>query len=180
MKARNVVAFGASYSRHSINKEFASFVANFIPNGLVTVVDLSEFDVPIYTPHEEEDYGIPEKVKVFDQLIQEADILVISLAEHNGSYTAAFKNLFDWWTRLRPKCVDGKNLIFTSTAPGPRGGMSVLEAAESRFPRHGGILLGTFSLPQFDENFDKKRGIIQPDLKVKFDLWIEEVIKKLG
>jgi NAD(P)H-dependent FMN reductase len=94
MKTRNCLAFGASYSRNSINAQFAAFVAHSIPNSLSKVVDLTGFDIPLFTPQQEEEKGIPKAVKVFDQLIQEADILVISMAEHNGSYTAAFKNLF--------------------------------------------------------------------------------------
>lgn len=86
-------------------------MAASIPNSVLKVVGLTDFDVPIFTPQREEENGIPEAVMAFDQLIQEADILVISLAEHNGSYTAAFKNLFDWLTRLRPKCFEGKKLI---------------------------------------------------------------------
>lgn len=177
MKTKNILAFGASYSRKSINAQFAAFVAASIPNSVSKVVGLTDFDVPIFTPQREEENGIPEAVKAFDKLIQEADILVISLAEHNGSYTAAFKNLFDWLTRLRPKCFEGKNLILTATAPGPRGGMGVLQAAEDRFPRHGGTLLGSFSLPHFNENFDKEKGIIQPDLKFKFEEWLDQLVK---
>jgi NAD(P)H-dependent FMN reductase len=29
-----------------------------------------------------------------------ADILVVSMAEHNGNYSASFKNVFDWCTRI--------------------------------------------------------------------------------
>jgi NAD(P)H-dependent FMN reductase len=29
-----------------------------------------------------------------------ADLLVISFAEHNGAYSAAFKNIFDWISRI--------------------------------------------------------------------------------
>lgn len=73
---------------------------------------------------------------------------------------------------LRRKEVD-----LTATAPGPRGGMGALQAAEERFPRHGGILLGSFSLPHFNENFDKEIGIIHSDLKFKFEEWLDQLVK---
>ena len=41
-----------------------------------------------------------------------------------------------------------------ATSPGPRGGTSVLEMANSRFPRHNAQITGVFSLPSFYENFD--------------------------
>jgi NAD(P)H-dependent FMN reductase len=180
MKASSILAFGASYSRESINSQFAVFVASHIPTDQLIVVRLEEFDIPLYTPHYEKEFGIPSKVNEFDKLIQVAELIVISLAEHNGSYTAAFKNLFDWLTRLRPQCFEGKKLILTATAPGPRGGLGVLEAAEERFPRHGAEIIGTFSLPHFNENFDKEKGITQPDLKIKFDEWMTEQLRKLN
>lgn len=45
MKTRNCLAFGASYSRNSINAQFAAFVAHSIPNSLSKVVDLTDFPI---------------------------------------------------------------------------------------------------------------------------------------
>lgn len=180
MKTKSVLAFGASYSRQSINAQLAEFVASHIPTDQLKSVRLEEFDIPLYTPHYEEEFGIPSKVKEFDQLIQDAETIVISLAEHNGSYTAAFKNLFDWLTRLSPKCFEDKKLILTSTAPGPRGGLGVLKAAEERFPRHGAEILGTFSLPHFNENFSSELGIVSPELSKLFEEWMTETLHKLN
>ena len=87
LKTSSILAFGASYSQNSINAQFAAFVAHSIPNSLSKVVDLTGFNIPLFTPQQEEENGIPEAVKAFDQLIQEAYILVVSLAEHNGSST---------------------------------------------------------------------------------------------
>jgi NAD(P)H-dependent FMN reductase len=37
-----------------------------------------------------------------------ADILVVSMAEHNGNYSASFKNVFDWCTRISGKVFQEK------------------------------------------------------------------------
>ena len=180
MKTKSVLAFGASYSRQSINAQLAEFVAAHIPTDQLRIVRLEEFDIPLYTPQYEEEFGIPSKVCEFDQLIQDAEVVVISLAEHNGSYTAAFKNLFDWLTRLRSKCFEGKKLILTSTAPGPRGGLGVLKAAEERFSRHGAEILGAFSLPHFNDNFSPENGIVESELNKLFEEWMTELLRKLN
>jgi NAD(P)H-dependent FMN reductase len=77
MKTRNSLAFGASYSLNYVNAQFAAFVASLIPSSVSKVVGLTRFDIPLFTPQQEEEIGILEAVKAFDQLIQEADILVI-------------------------------------------------------------------------------------------------------
>ena len=52
-----------------------------------------------------------------------------------------------------------------ATSPGVRGGSSVLEIANKRFPFQGAIVKGSFSLPSFNDNFDAEKGITNEDLK---------------
>jgi hypothetical protein len=56
-------------------------------------------------------------------------------------------------------------MLLLATSPGIRGGSSVLEIANKRFPFQGGIVKGSFSLPSFNDNFDDKDGIKNPELK---------------
>ena len=84
-----IIAFGASYSRDSINKEWARFVAFQISKESSEVLDLNDFDLPVYTVEREKN-GIPKAVGSFISKLNSADLLVISFAEYNGSYTAGF------------------------------------------------------------------------------------------
>ena len=149
----NILAFGASTSKSSINQRFAAFAAHKLDSKKVEVLDLSKYQLPIYSVDEESENGVPQDAISFYNTIQAADVLVISMAEHNGSYTAAFKNLFDWATRHELQVFANKPMILLATAPGGRGGLGVLETATDRFPRHGGNVLGTFSLLFFGKNF---------------------------
>lgn len=148
-----ILAFGASTSSTSINRTFANYVAAQVPDADVTELDLQTFDLPIYDADEEAANGVPPDAQRFRDLISEHDGIVISLAEHNGSYTAAFKNIFDWASRLEGKVWAEKPMLLLATSPGGRGGLTVLEAAASRFPRMGGEVRATFSLPSFHEHF---------------------------
>jgi chromate reductase len=163
-----ILAFGASYSRNSINKMFAAFVANQIQNGEVEVLDLNQFDLPLFTIDKEKEVGAPNAARDFLAKLESADLLVISMAEHNGSYTTAFKNLFDWTSRVKLKMFENKKVILLSTAPGQRGGKGVLDAALIRFPIHGAQILMSFSLPKFAENFDEINGIVNEELRQEF------------
>ena len=40
-----VLAFGASSSKKSINKKFAIYVANCIPNAEINVIDLNDYEI---------------------------------------------------------------------------------------------------------------------------------------
>jgi chromate reductase, NAD(P)H dehydrogenase (quinone) len=163
---KKIVAFGASNSSTSINKRLATYAANLFENCEVEILDLNNFTVPTYSIDIEKEKGFPQPAHDFLSKIGEADLLVISMAEHNGNYTAAFKSLFDWMSRINVKLFQGKKILLLATSPGSRGGSSVLEIAKERFPRHDATIVNTFSLPSFNDNFDYEKGIItNEDLK---------------
>jgi len=171
-----LLAFGASSSKKSINKKFAAFVAGKIATEF-ELLDLNDYEVPIFSSDRESATGIPEAIKNFNSKIIAFDKLVISIAEHNGSYTAVFKNIFDWSSRENSEIFKNKKLFLLSTSPGGRGGSSALEAASKRFPFHGATIVETFSLPSFYENFDESLGIKNIELKKVLDQKIDNFKK---
>ena len=169
-----IIAFGASYSRSSINKQLAAYAARHFENAEVEVLDLNTYQLPLYTIDLEIEIGHPQAAKDFITKLDEADILIISMGEHNGSYETAFKNLFDWGTRVKMHLFENKKILLLSTAPGARGGLSVLQAAQERFPRHGAEILAAFSLPNFGDNFSAEKGIINEEFRFEFFEAIEQ------
>ena len=108
--AKKIIAFGASNSKKSINKQLATYAAGLFTNATTEVLDLNDFPVPTYSIDIEKEEGFPQAVHAFLNKIAEADLLVISMAEHNGNYTAAFKSLFDWMSRINVKLFQGKSI----------------------------------------------------------------------
>lgn len=157
--AVKILAFGASTSSKSINRQLAHHAASLVGDAEVTDFDLASLALPLFSVDQEEAHGVPQAAKDFLALIDEHDALVISLAEHNGSYAAAFKNLYDWASRERYQVWGDKKMILLATSPGEKGGANVLAAAEATFPRMGADLRGSFSLPSFDENFSAEEGV---------------------
>ena len=120
--------------------------------------------------------GQPALARRFFQLIGECDGLIVSFAEHNGCYSAAYKNLYDWASRIEPKVYQGKPMILLATSPGGRGGRSVLDLALSQIPRFGGDIRGSLSVPTFHDNFDTEAGrLSNPEL----DRELGEVLRGL-
>ena len=164
---KKIIAFGASSSETSINKQLVTYAANQFENTTVDILDLNDYEMPIFSIDKEKN-GIPKLAHDFYNKLGTADLIIISFAEHNGVYAAAFKNIFDWTSRVNMKVFQDKAMFLLATSPGPRGGSTVLEIAKNRFPFQGGIIKGSFSLPSFGENFDAEKGITNEELKNEF------------
>ena len=171
---KKVVAIGGSNSKNSINRTLAAYVANQLDNVDVTVVDLNDYSIPLYGIDIENEDGIPKDVGRLNDLLQSADGFVVSLAEHNGAYAAAFKSVYDWLSRIDTNIWKDKPMFLMATSPGARGGASVLQAAMATFPRMGAEVVASFSLPSFQTNFSET-GIsnedLQNDLNKKISLY---------
>ncbi|WP_407406081.1 NADPH-dependent FMN reductase [Chryseobacterium sp.] len=173
-----VLAIAGSNSDVSINKQLVTYASSLIENAEVEIVDMNDFEMPIYKHQIEVESGVPQAAHDFASMIDQSDLLIISLGEHNGTYSAAFKNVFDWTSRIKDRAVYNNIPMFLmSTSPGGRGGLGVLEAATKRFPLHGGNIVETFSLPFFGDNFDKENQKISNDEK---DNELREKISKIS
>ena len=173
---KKLLAFGASNSSDSINKQLASYASKQFKNSAVDLLDLNDYEMPIYSKDREKKDGIPQPAKDFYKKIGDADLILISFAENNGNYTTAFKNILDWMSRLNGKTFQEKPMLLLATSPGARGGSSVLDIAVKRMPFQGGVVKGSFSLPSFNENFDAEKGIISNE---DLNNQLLEIIKRI-
>lgn len=169
-----LIAFAASSSKHSINKQLATHAAQVVkadiyPDANIEILDLNDYEMPIYSIDKENDTGIPSLAQQFFDKIGSADALIVSFASHNGSYAAAYKNIFDWASRIDSKVFQGKPIVMLSTSPGAGGAKSVLENACESAPHFNADLRGSLSMPSFHDNFDTdsqslKKGIFSDEL----------------
>jgi len=173
------LAFNASNSKNSINRQLLDHAVGLLKQDSdtdVETVSVLDFDAPIYSIDTESESGIPEAAHNLRQKIAEADQLLIAYAEHNGSYVAAYKSLFDWMTRIEGKVFAEKPMVIMATSPGKGGAKSVLSQAETSAPFFGADIKGAFSLPSFYETFDSEAGEIS-DAALKAELF--EALSKL-
>ena len=176
MMTMKVTCFAASNSRNSINKKLASYAAGLLEDAEVEILDLNDYELPLFGVDREAELGQPPLAQAFLDKIQRSDALIVSFAEHNGCYSAAYKNLFDWVSRIEPKVYRGKRMLLLSTSPGGRGGRSVMDLAVAQMPRFGGDVRGSVSVPSFEENFDSDRGLVS---NAEIDADIREGVKRL-
>lgn len=160
-----IIAFAGSNHKASINKQLVEYAADLLNKVDVEVLDLNDYELPLYSQDKEEEIGHPRLAKDFLAKIGESDGIIISFAEHNGSYSVAYKNLFDWCSRIEPKVFQKKPMVLLSTSPGSMGGASVLAAAVNSAPYFDGIVKASLSIPSFYDNFDSDKQLLRhPEL----------------
>ncbi len=160
-----IVAFAGSNSKSSINKRLAVYAAGLFKQAEIQILDLNDYELPLFGVDIEKELGKPPIARAFLDKLQQADVIVLSLAEHNGTFSAAFKNIYDWASRQEKLVFAEKPMLLMATSPGKRGGAGVLECAGISLPRYGANIRETFSLPSFNDNFDLDKGrISNPEL----------------
>lgn len=178
---QKILVFGASSSNQSINKKLAVYAAHLTTDTELKIINLIDFELPLYSIDLETEKGIPSLTHDFSKLIQESDGIIISLAEHNGLPSVVFKNLSDWLSRIDQNVWKGKPMLLMATSPGARGGSSVLGTMKTLLPYAGANIIADFSLPSFYDNFSGEAitdSQFQNVLKEKIVLLQESILSK--
>lgn len=125
-----ILAFAGSGRKNSFNFSIAKCAAEGanIDGVDVTVIDMSEFDMPIFTEDLEASNGLPANAKKFKELLKENDGFIIASPEYNSGYSALLKNAIDWASRMEEgekplQAFKGKYAAIIAASPGGLGGI---------------------------------------------------------
>ncbi|MGZ2369960.1 NADPH-dependent FMN reductase [Ancylomarina sp. YFZ004] len=165
---KKIISLGASNSSKSINRVLAHYASKELKNIDFELLDLNDFEMPIYSADREAESGIPELAHQFKALIENSNGILISFAEHNGAYSVAYKNIYDWVSRIESNVWGNRPMFLMATSPGGHGGKSVLAMAKARYERANEKPILNFSLPSFYENFSNEVGIKETSLREDF------------
>lgn len=171
-----IIAFAGSNSSKSINKKLATYAAGLFENADVEVLDLNDYESALFSVDRESEIGQAKEAQAFIKKIETASLLIVSLAENNGNYSAAFKNLLDWCSRIEKGYFRHKPMLLMATSTGARGGKTVLEIAQSNLVRFDANIQAVFSLSSFNENFNTENNKIS---NLTFDNELKITIKNL-
>ncbi len=165
---KKIITIAGSNSQKSINRSLLSYTNSLLEKVKIVSIDLNDYVLPIYGVDFEAENGIPIAIKRLDALFDKADGFIIALAEHNGTYTTAFKNIIDWLSRVNMNIWREKPMLLMAASPGGRGGTTVLQSAKTYFPYLGAMIVSDFSLPNFYDNFSENK-IINNELREALD-----------
>ncbi|MEM7162506.1 MAG: NAD(P)H-dependent oxidoreductase [Bacteroidota bacterium] len=182
---KKIIAFGASNSKKSINQQFAQFAVAQLRNVDPIVLDLNNFELPLYSVDLEIESGIPANAIRFSDFVKSSVGIIISLAEYNGLHTSAFKNLWDWLSRMpleTPMNIwMNKPMFLLGTSPSRRESSNVMRVSLELFPHFGAQIISNFHLPSFNHYFkeqqiieEKQRDLFATELQ-KFQAHINEI-----
>ena len=77
---KKIIAFGASSSKNSINKQLATYTANQFQNVAIEILDLNDYEMPIFSVDKQAENGIHPLAHDFYVKIGSADLIIISFA----------------------------------------------------------------------------------------------------
>lgn len=177
---KKIIAFAGSNSKDSINHKLVTAIASQINTCEITVINLTDYNIPMYAIDTENASGIPIDVQLLKTEIAKCQGVIMSVNEHNGSVSAFFKNVLDWLSRADRNYLEGKKVLLTSTSPGARGAKTALEYAKMSLPRFGAAIVESFSFPSFQENFDSEKGCISnPTLQLGIDEVVASFVQEV-
>lgn len=159
-----ILGFAGSNSSTSINYKLVRYTTTLLPEYEIRLTDMAFCPFPMYSEDYEKEHGFSNSLVEFKNDVQKADGIVLSVNEHNSNPSAYFKNLIDWLSRVDKDFIRDKKVLLMSTSGGKRGAQSSLEVAEKLLTRFGAQITDTFSLPNFKDNFDFDKGILDIEL----------------
>src|SRR5690554_5664242 len=107
---KRILIFAGSNNPDSINRKIVEYAASRLNVMESTLLDLTDYPLPIYSPRAEKEEGVPESALRLNRVFQKHDGFIISVPEHNGSVPAFFKNALDWLSRSQKnyRVLEGK------------------------------------------------------------------------
>lgn len=117
----------------------------------VEILDLKEFDFPIFEERLMYQKDPSAKAKLFSEKIIAADAVIIVSPEYNGGYPASIKNAID----LLVKEWYHKPIGLVSVSAGGFGGVNAMALLQSVLQKIKAVVSVTFPVPKVEENFDE-------------------------
>ena len=129
----SILIFAGSARRGAFSKQLAAAATTLVEEngGKPTLIDLADFDVPLYDADIEDQFGIPRPVIDFRRLVASHDGMVLTSPEYNGFVTPLLLNILCWASRPSPgddfgTVFDGRPVALMASSPGRLGGVRVI------------------------------------------------------
>ena len=126
-----ILAFAGSARKDSLNKKLLKIAVEGAQaaGADVTLVDLADFDLPLFSQDLESEMGMPDIAGKFKRLMIAHDGFLIASPEYNSAFSPLLKNTIDWASRTESDdepplmAYRGKTAAILATSPGGLGGM---------------------------------------------------------
>ena len=166
----SILIFAGSVRRGAFSKQLAAAATTAITEwgAKPTLIDLADYDAPIYNGDLDDAVGIPETVVEFRRLVASHHGLVIATPEYNGFITPLLLNLFCWASRPSPgddfgTVFQGKPVALMASSPGRLGGVRAIPRLRDAVAELGMVPVpGFVTLPQAGTGFTDDGRLAEP------------------
>ena len=175
--APKTLVFAGSTREASFNRRLAAAAASCLEaaGGEVTLLELSDYPLPLYDGDLETRDGLPGPALQLREIFMAHQGLLIAAPEYNSSITPLLKNVIDWVSRapageqgLAP--YGGKCAALVSASPGGFGGMRGLAAVRSILGNIGVIVLpDQFALARAHDAFTPNGELVDDGQQARLD-----------
>jgi chromate reductase len=115
----HVIGIAGSLRTRSFNRGLLRAAQDVAPTGMqITIVDVAP--IPFYNA-DVEAQGDPAPVAHLKSVVQQADALLIAVAEYNYGTSGVLKNTIDWLSRPPELVLKGKPVALMGASPGMVG-----------------------------------------------------------
>lgn len=157
-----ILAFAGSLRSASFNKKLVREAARGAGDAGadVTILDLADYDVPLYNGDDEAAHGLPAAIVALRQLFREHHGFLVASPEYNAGYSGVLKNLTDWLSRPVPgeapfEIFAMKPAAAMSASPGALGGNRMLASLRGHLLHLQMLVIPqTFGLARAADAFD--------------------------
>ena len=147
----SILIFAGSARRGAFSKQLAAAATTVVAQAGAkpTLIDLADFEAPLYNADLEDGAGIPQSVLDFRRLVATHCGLMIANPEYDGFVTPLLLNMLCWASRPSPgdnfcSVFQARPVALMASSPGRLGGVRVI-------PRLRDVLaeLGMVPVPGF-------------------------------
>ena len=145
-----ILAFAGSTRTESFNKRLVKVAAVGAKEAGadVTIIDLRDFQMPLYDEDLEKKDGLPSSTRKLKELMLSHHGFLISSPEYNSSISGVLKNTIDWTSRQGDdespmSCFKDKVSGIMSASPGGLGGLRGLVHVRAILENMGVLVLPT-------------------------------------
>jgi chromate reductase, NAD(P)H dehydrogenase (quinone) len=125
-----ILAFSGSSRKESFNQKLVQIAAHGAQQAgaEVTVVNLTDYPMPIFNQDLEMAEGMPKSARAFKELLINHDGFLIASPEYNSAFSPLLKNAIDWASRREGDeapllAFRGKVAVIMAASPGALGGL---------------------------------------------------------
>ena len=180
-----ITVISGSSRAESYNLKLATQLAAITDatNAEVSLINLKDFDLPIYNGDLEDAEGLPGTAKLLKLRLAESTGLIFTCPEYNGFMTPLLINAIDWCTRSEDASVDlsgftGKTVLVASASPGAGGGARAATHLKTMLSGLGSVIFPqSMVVPSAYNAFDDEGKLLDEAMTKRAEQLIEKFVQ---